>query len=256
MARGRSWVWRRWWSARAMGLPVHAVVVPVAPDAEVPASSADSAFTSAGVLVDSGDFTGMTSADAGAALGAALEARSIGSAVVKYHLRDWAISRQRYWGPPIPIIHCPEHGAVPVPEADLPVLLPEIADYQPDGSGQSPLARVPEFVNTTCPVCGGPARRETDVSDNFVDSAWYFLRYPSSQDERAPWDPAMTRKWLPVSMYIGGAEHSVLHLMYARFITMALPDLPHLDFEEPFARFRANWMITYNRANITKSRPQ
>jgi leucyl-tRNA synthetase len=242
--------------AHAMGLPVHAVVVPVAPDAEVPASSADSAFTSAGVLVDSGDFTGMTSAEARAAIGAALEARSIGSAVVKYHLRDWAISRQRYWGPPIPIIHCPEHGAVPVPEADLPVLLPEIADYQPDGSGQSPLARVPEFVNTTCPACGGPARRETDVSDNFVDSAWYFLRYPSSQDERAPWDPGMTRKWLPVSMYIGGAEHSVLHLMYARFITMALHDLGHLEFEEPFARFRANGMITYNGAKISKSRPE
>ena len=156
-----------------------------------------------------------------------------------YHLRDWCISRQRYWGPPIPIIHCDRCGPVPVPEEQLPVVLPYMEQFQPDGSGTSPLARIPEFVHTTCPRCGGPARRETDVSDNFLDSAWYFLRYPSADRGDVPFDPALTRKWLPVDMYIGGQEHAVLHLMYTRFVTMALHDLGLVDFEEPFKRFRA-----------------
>jgi leucyl-tRNA synthetase len=163
---------------------------------------------------------------------------------VAYHLRDWAVSRQRYWGTPIPIIHCPQHGAVPVPEDQLPVMLPYVEDYHPTGTGVSPLATVAAWVNTTCPVCGGPARRETDVCDNFLDSAWYYLRYPSSDDDTQPWEPELTRKWLPVDMYVGGAEHSVLHLLYARFITRALQDLGHLPFAEPFVRFRANGMIT------------
>ena len=143
---------------------------------------------------------------------------------------------------------------MPVPEDQLPVLLPDIKEWMPTGTGVSPLAAIDSFVNTTCPICGQPARRETDVSDNFLDSAWYFLRYPSNNDETQPWDPDLTRKWLPIDMYIGGAEHSVLHLMYVRFITMTLHDLGYLDFAEPFKRFRANGTITKNGAKISKSK--
>ena len=253
--------------ARTMGLPVRPVVFPAdavtgqgaAGGASVTAPAADfaadgAAYTAPGVLEQAGDYTGMTSAQAGDAIGAWFEARGLGRRVAKYHLRDWLISRQRYWGPPIPIIYCPEHGTVPVPEDQLPVLLPEVEDYQPTETGDSPLARVASFVNTTCPVCGQPARRETDVSDNFLDSAWYFLRYPSSDDDHAPWDPELTAKWLSVDMYIGGAEHSVLHLLYARFITMALHDLGHLPFAEPFAHFRAHGIITKDGKKISKSK--
>ncbi len=237
--------------ARAMGLPVRPVIVPA--DA---AANADeyAAFTEPGVLAQSGEYTGMTTAQASEAIGAWFAARGLGQPVAKYHLRDWLISRQRYWGPPIPIIYCPEHGAVPVPDDQLPVLLPEVEEYQPTGTGDSPLAYVESFVNTTCPICGQPARRETDVSDNFLDSAWYFLRYPSSDDDDAPWDAALTRKWLPVDMYIGGAEHSVLHLLYARFITMALHDLGHVPFAEPFTHFRAHGIITKNGKKISKNK--
>jgi leucyl-tRNA synthetase len=168
-------------------------------------------------------------------------------------MRDWLVSRQRYWGPPIPIIYCQAHGAVPVPEDQLPVLLPDAENWMPTGTGSSPLAAIESFVHTTCPICGLPARRETDVSDNFLDSAWYYLRYPSHDDEREPWDPALTRKWLPVDMYIGGAEHSVLHLLYSRFVTMALHDLGYVPFEEPFLRFRAHGLLANNGAKMSKS---
>lgn len=235
--------------AVAMGLPVRPVVAP-APGW----SPANLPLTAPGVLVESAEYSGLTSAEAASRIIADFEARGTGRRAVKYHLRDWLISRQRYWGPPIPIIYCPTHGAVPVPEEQLPVLLPPLQDFAPTGTGSTPLARVAEFVNTTCPICGQPARRETDVSDNFLDSAWYFLRYPSSSDEREPWDPVLTRKWLPVSMYIGGAEHSVLHLLYTRFITMAMHDLGHLEFDEPFLRFRANGRITYAGGKMSKSR--
>jgi len=173
---------------------------------------------------------------------------------VQYRLRDWLISRQRYWGPPIPIIYCDRCGTLPVPEDQLPVLLPEMENWKPTGTGSSPLAGIPSFVQTTCPTCGGPARRETDVSDNFLDSAWYFLRYPSTQFDDRPFDAELTAKWLPVDMYIGGREHSVLHLMYTRFITMALYDLGYLPFDEPFKRFRAHGTITKDGAKISKSR--
>jgi leucyl-tRNA synthetase len=173
---------------------------------------------------------------------------------VRYHLRDWLISRQRYWGTPIPIIYCDSCGTLPVPEDQLPVLLPDVEDWKPTGTGASPLAAIPSFVDTTCPSCGGPARRETDVSDNFLDSAWYFLRYPSTQFDDRPFDAELTSKWLPVDMYIGGREHSVLHLMYTRFITMALHDLGYLQFDEPFKRFRAHGTITKDGAKISKSR--
>jgi leucyl-tRNA synthetase len=173
---------------------------------------------------------------------------------VRYRLRDWLISRQRYWGPPIPIVYCDACGTVPVPEDQLPVMLPEVENWKPTGTGSSPLAAIPSFVNTACPTCGGPARRETDVSDNFLDSAWYFLRYPSTEFDDRPFDVELTAKWLPVDMYIGGREHSVLHLMYTRFITMALHDLGHLPFDEPFKRFRAHGIITKDGAKISKSR--
>src|SRR5437763_16483667 len=209
--------------AKPMDLAVRTVIVQ--PGSAHPAEEPQEAFVQPGVLINAAGYSGMTSAQAAGALFTWFEECGKGHRVAKYRLRDWLISRQRYWGPPIPIIYCQEHGAVPVPEDQLPVLLPDIENWMPTGTGSSPLAAIESFVHTTCPICGLPARRETDVSDNFLDSAWYYLRYPSHDDERAPWDPALTRKWLPVDMYIGGAEHSVLHLLYARFIAMALHDV-------------------------------
>lgn len=241
---------RDWQFAHALNLPIRVVVRPAQGEIDIQ----QGAFVDAGLLVDSAQFSGMTSAEAAHAITTEVERRNLGRRSIKYRLRDWLISRQRYWGPPIPIIYCPEHGAVPVPEEQLPVLLPDVENWQPTGTGASPLAAIESFVNTTCPVCGKPARRETDVNDNFLDSAWYFLRYPSTEDDTQPWNPALTRKWLPVDMYIGGAEHSVLHLMYVRFVTMALHDLGHLHFDEPFKRFRAHGTITRDGAKISKSR--
>ncbi len=237
---------------KAMGLPVRTVIVQ--PGSAHPAEEPQEAFVQPGVLINSAGYSGMTSAQATKALLTWFEERGKGQRVAKYRLRDWLISRQRYWGPPIPIIYCQEHGAVPVPEEQLPVLLPDVENWMPTGTGASPLAAIESFVHTTCPICGQPARRETDVSDNFLDSAWYFLRYFSHDDETQPWNPDLLRKWLPVDMYIGGAEHSVLHLMYVRFLSMALHDLGHLEFEEPFKRFRANGMITKDGAKISKSK--
>jgi leucyl-tRNA synthetase len=174
--------------------------------------------------------------------------------VVNYRLHDWCISRQRYWGPPIPIIYCDDCGMQAVPEKDLPVALPFVKDFRPDDTGISPLARHEEWYRVPCPECGKMARRETDVFDTFLDSAWYFLRYPSTEFDDRPFDPARTRRWLPVTSYIGGNEHAVLHLLYARFITMVLHDLGHLDFEEPFKRFRAHGMIVREGAKMSKSR--
>src|SRR6266566_5577724 len=241
--------------AQEMGLPVRVVIQPIPSDTLLSNMKDQTrAFEQPGLLIDSGPYSGMTTAQAHTVISAWFEANGLGKRTIKYRLRDWLISRQRYWGPPIPIIYCPEHGAVPVPEDQLPVLLPDIKEWMPTGTGVSPLAAIDSFVNTTCPICGKPARRETDVSDNFLDSAWYFLRYPSNNDETQPWDPGLTRKWLPVDMYIGGAEHSVLHLMYVRFITMALHDLGYLEFSEPFKRFRANGTITKDGAKISKSK--
>jgi leucyl-tRNA synthetase len=173
---------------------------------------------------------------------------------VHYRLHDWTISRQRYWGPPIPIIYCDEHGAVPVPEKDLPVELPIIEDFRPDDTGVSPLARHESWYHVPCPVCGKRGRRETDVSDTFLDSAWYHLRYPSTEFDDRPLDPARTRKWLPVDTYIGGNEHAVLHLLYARFITMVLHELGQVHFDEPYRKFRAHGLIVKDGAKMSKSR--
>jgi leucyl-tRNA synthetase len=207
-----------------------------------------------GVMVNSGQFDGMSCREAVAAITNWLGEQEAGVLQVQYRLHDWCISRQRYWGPPIPIVYCATCGVVPVPERDLPVLLPPLDDFRPDESGVSPLARAEEWYRVPCPQCGGEARRETDVSDTFLDSAWYFLRYPSTEFDDRPFDPELTKAWLPVDSYIGGNEHAVLHLMYSRFITMVLHDLGHLSFEEPFKQFRAHGMIVKDGAKMSKSR--
>ncbi len=235
--------------AKTFDLAVRQVVSLSAPgQTELPFTSWD------GVLVNSGQFDGMPCAEAVGAITDWLAERDLASRQTQYRLHDWCISRQRYWGPPIPIIHCDACGTVPVPEADLPVLLPEVDDFRPDESGTSPLARHEDWYRVACPTCGATARRETDVSDTFLDSGWYFLRYPSSDVNDRPFDPALTAKWLPVDSYIGGNEHAVLHLLYARFLTMALHDLGHFEFEEPFLRFRAHGTIVKDGAKMSKSR--
>ncbi len=210
-------------------------------------------YVGPGKIINSGKYSGMNSAQAREEM----IKDGLGSRAVIYHLRDWLISRQRYWGPPIPMIKCSKCGWQPVPEKDLPVLLPDISDYQPEGNGKGPLAKHPEFYKTKCPKCGEEAERETDVSDTFLDSAWYFLRYPSirsAHSGQVPFDQKITRKWLPVAMYTGGAEHANLHLLYARFVTMALHDLGYLNFEEPFKRFFAHGMIIKDGAKMSKSK--
>jgi leucyl-tRNA synthetase len=207
-----------------------------------------------GVLMNSGAFDGMPCAAAVPKIVAWLKERGLATPRVQYRLHDWCISRQRYWGPPIPIIYCEKCGVVPVPEKDLPVELPLIEDFRPDDTGVSPLARHDEWYFVACPQCGGRARRETDVSDTFLDSAWYHLRYPSTEFHDRPFDPARTKKWLPVSSYIGGNEHAVLHLLYSRFICMVLADLGHLHFDTPYPKFRAHGLIVKDGAKMSKSR--
>jgi leucyl-tRNA synthetase len=237
--------------AEAMGLPIVRVVAGPDDGADTPLSEA---YAGDGVMVNSERFDGMAVADAKPAIAAWLAESGSGETKVNYRLHDWCISRQRYWGPPIPIIHCERCGPVAVLEADLPVVLPRVEDFKPDDSGVSPLARVEEWYRIDCPQCGAPARRETDVSDTFLDSSWYFLRYPSTKHSDVPFDAELIEKWLPVDCYIGGNEHAVLHLLYARFVTMALHDLGHLHFEEPFVRFRAHGTIIREGAKMSKSR--
>jgi leucyl-tRNA synthetase len=207
-----------------------------------------------GRLQRSGPFDGRPAAEAIGDIIAWLVEEGVGTATVQYRLYDWCISRQRYWGPPIPIIYCDACGTVPVPEEDLPVILPPLEDFRPDDSGVSPLARNEDWYYVDCPACGGRGRRETDVSDTFLDSGWYYLRYPSSEFDDRPFDPARTRKWCPVTTYIGGNEHAVLHLLYSRFLAMVLHDLGHVDFDEPFRKFRAHGMIVKDGAKMSKSR--
>ncbi|MGH7531378.1 MAG: class I tRNA ligase family protein, partial [Gemmatimonadales bacterium] len=207
-----------------------------------------------GVLINSGEFDGLPCREGARRIVAWLAERGSAAARVQYRLHDWCISRQRYWGPPIPIIHCERCGPVGVPEQDLPVLLPLIEDFRPDDTGVSPLARHEEWYFVKCPQCGGAGRRETDVSDTFLDSSWYYLRYPSTEFSDRPFDPQRTKKWLPVTSYIGGNEHAVLHLLYSRFITMVLHDLGHVGFETPFPKFRAHGLIVKDGAKMSKSR--
>ncbi|MDO8460855.1 MAG: leucine--tRNA ligase [bacterium] len=229
------------------------------------------------VLFSSGEFDGLKSDEAKRKFIEYIEKNGFGKKEVQYHLRDWLISRQRYWGPPIPMIYCEKCKWQPVPEKDLPVLLPDISDWKPKGTGESPLASVPSFVKTKCPSCGGEARRETDVSDTFLDSAWYFLRYLATDRDDIPFpmekskiknqkskiignlkleigNSAQRAAWLPVNMYIGGAEHSVLHLLYSRFLTMVFKDLGFISFEEPFTTFRAHGLLISGGVKMSKSK--
>jgi len=206
------------------------------------------------VLVNSGPFSGLDAPGGFREIVGWLEEEGHGTAGVSYRLHDWCISRQRYWGPPIPIVYCEECGTVPVPEEELPVELPYVEDFRPDTGGVAPLARVEEFHRTECPRCGAEARRETDVSDTFLDSSWYFLRYPSTDSGDRPFDRERTERWLPVDMYIGGEEHAVLHLLYSRFVTMVLHDLGKLEFEEPYDRFRKHGLLIKEGRKISKSR--
>ncbi len=185
-----------------------------------------------GVTVNSAPFDGLTTKDATKAIQEHLHKEGKGGVKVNYRLRDWSVSRQRYWGTPIPVVYCPEHGAVPVPESQLPVCLPDNVNFTPDGA--SPLRKSESYMQTVCPVCGKPARRDPDTLDTFVCSSWYFLRYPDNRNESAPFDTAFIDKMLPVNKYIGGAEHACMHLLYARFITKALRDMGYLHFDEPF----------------------
>jgi leucyl-tRNA synthetase len=236
--------------ATTFGLPIRRVVEPA--DGPAPEGEPFVAHTDDEVLVNSGRFTGMPSVEGKAAIIDWLEREGIGRRSINYRLRDWLLSRQRYWGCPIPVVYCDDHGIVAVPDDQLPVELPDVEDYAP--KGKSPLAAAEDWVNTTCPTCGKPARRETDTMDTFVDSSWYFLRYTDAGDDDAAWDPAITNRWMPVDQYIGGVEHAILHLLYARFFVKAFADMGLLDAQEPFSRLFTQGMITRDGAKMSKSR--
>jgi leucyl-tRNA synthetase len=237
--------------AKAFDLPIRQVVEPPE-DADAPADAAYVEHSEGERLVNSEQFTGMPASEAIGKIIVWLEQEGRGKTAVNYRLRDWLVSRQRYWGAPIPIVYCDRCGMVPVPEDQLPVLLPEVEDYAP--KGKSPLAAAEEWVHTTCPSCGGEAHRETDTMDTFVDSAWYFLRYLDPRNEEASWDREVVDYWMPVDQYIGGVEHAILHLMYARFFTKALHDMGLLEAKEPFANLFTQGMITRDGAKMSKSR--
>jgi leucyl-tRNA synthetase len=236
--------------AQAFGLEIRPVVEPA--DGEAPEGQAFVEHSEGERLVNSGAFTGMPAAEGTSAIVEWLAAQGKGEPAVNYRLRDWLISRQRYWGAPIPVVYCERDGAVPVPEDQLPVLLPDIEDYAP--KGRSPLAAAEDWVTTECPRCGGPARRETDTMDTFVDSSWYFLRYCDPRNDEAPWDREVLGSWMPVDQYIGGVEHAILHLMYARFFVKALADMELLDVQEPFEALFTIGMITREGAKMSKSK--
>ncbi len=237
--------------ARKYGLPLRCVVR--APDGlPLTADRLEAAYTEDGVLHDSGPYTGLSSAQARERMLADVQARGWGGRRVVYRLRDWGISRQRYWGTPIPVIHCELCGPVPVPEEELPVRLPEQAPLT--GEGGSPLARLPEFVRAACPRCGTSAQRDTDTMDTFVDSSWYFFRYLDPHNARAPFDTTRVRPWLPVDLYIGGIEHATMHLIYTRFWTKMMRDLGLVAIDEPVRRLFTQGMVIKDGAKMSKSR--
>ena len=225
--------------ARRNGLPAPVVITPPGWDGGL----LPSAYTEPGTMVHSGPWDGLPSEEAAGRIAAWMEAEGIGRQTVHYRLRDWLISRQRYWGAPIPIIHCETCGAVPVPEEELPVSLPHIDSWQPRDDGRSPLANVPEFVRATCPTCGRAAQRETDTMDGFACSSWYFLRFVSPRYLDGPFDPAALAAWGPPDLYVGGAEHAVMHLLYARFWTKVMADAGLIPFREPFPALRSQGVM-------------
>jgi leucyl-tRNA synthetase len=220
--------------ARKYGLPIRVVIQPAAGDRLPSGDALEKAATDDGVLEASGPYTGLPSAEARRKMSADAKAKGFGNPTVRWHLRDWGFSRQRYWGTPIPIIYCPDHGMVPVPEKDLPVVLP--AEAIITGTGEPPLAKVASFVETTCPTCGKPARREVETMDTFVDSSWYYARYLSPKDTTRPVDPAESNRWLPVDVYVGGPEHAVMHLLYFRFWHRIMQELGLVFEKEPVRR--------------------
>ena len=236
--------------ARKFGLPITSVVTPDGKPAD--ADRMTEAAEAYGTLVNSGEYSGLPSSGAQKRMIAAAKAQGIGEGTVQYRLKDWGISRQRYWGTPIPMIYCEKDGIVPVPDDQLPVELPKVAQFS--GRGDSPLAQVPEFVNVKCPTCGGPARRETDTMDTFVDSSWYFYRFADPRNNAQPFDPAAVKYWLPVDFYSGGVEHAILHLIYSRFFARVFRDLGWVDHSEPFSQLLTQGMVLKDGAVMSKSK--
>ncbi|MFA6321703.1 MAG: leucine--tRNA ligase [Candidatus Omnitrophota bacterium] len=236
--------------ARQYKLPIEVVIDN--PKGHLDADKMKEAYTEEGVMVNSAQFDGLVSQEALKKIASFFEEKKFGKKTIQYKLRDWLISRQRYWGAPIPMVYCPKCGVVTVPEKDLPVLLPENVEFRP--TGESPLKFAKEFVNTKCPKCGGAATRETDTMDTFVDSSWYFLRYVSPKTTDKPFDSELVNKWLPVDQYIGGIEHAILHLLYSRFITKFLCDIGAINFDEPFKNLFTQGMIIKDGAKMSKSK--
>ena len=238
--------------AKKYKVEVRLVVLPISSDPEETVTEPPLPFVvHEGMLINSGPFSGLECSDAIVKMSAHAEKNGFGKATVTYRLKDWGISRQRYWGTPIPMLYCEKDGIVAVPEKDLPVLLPENVDITL--AGGSPLGKVPEFVNTTCPKCGGPARRETDTMDTFVDSSWYFYRYTDPHNDRAPFDSKTAEYWFPIDQYIGGVEHAILHLIYSRFWTKFMRDMGLITFDEPVDHQFSQGMVIKNGAKMSKS---
>jgi len=238
--------------ARKFGIPIRQVILNEGEEPSDPATWSESK-EALGTMINSGPFDGTPAGEAKAKIIHYIEEKGIGKAMVTYRLRDWLISRQRYWGAPIPIIYCPKDGTVPVPEDQLPVWLPENVQFKP--TGESPLRYEPEFVNTTCPICGGPATREADTMDTFICSSWYFLRYTDPHDSQHPWTKESVERWMPVDQYVGGAEHATMHLLYARFFVKALRDMGYLNINEPFKRlFHQGIVLGPDGQKMSKSR--
>jgi leucyl-tRNA synthetase len=236
--------------ARKFKLPIRAVITPDGKPADPDRMT--EAAEAYGMLVDSGEYSGLASADAQKRMIAVAKEAGIGEGTVQYRLKDWGISRQRYWGTPIPMIYCGTDGIVPVPDDQLPVELPKVAQFS--GRGDSPLAQIPEFVNVACPKCGRPAKRETDTMDTFVDSSWYFYRFADPRNSDMPFDPAAVKYWLPVDFYSGGVEHAILHLIYSRFFARVFRDLGLVDHSEPFSQLLTQGMVLKDGAVMSKSK--
>ena len=232
--------------AKKFDLPIIQVI---AKDGKEIENMTEAYTEAAGTMINSGDWNGMESSELKLKAPEMIEEKGFGKKTTNYKLRDWVFSRQRYWGEPIPIIHCPDCGPVAVPEKDLPLLLPDVESYQPTGTGESPLADITDWVNTTCPKCGKAAKRETNTMPQWAGSSWYFLRYIDSKNDKELVSRKKADSYLPVDMYIGGVEHAVLHLLYSRFYTKFLNDIGVIDFDEPFHKLFNQGMITGKTAS-------